>query len=366
MRIEWVDSVRGYALLAIMLTHFNQAATEVGTRGAHSLTLTQLGFSSAAELFVLCAGFGMSMALTRLEARKGVIGGFRWLLRRMGLIYGANLLSLLGSAAVVLLLIAPEHRSGTMFTFISNIAHTPVESLTRFALFGQATTLFGILNFYLLLLPFIWLQFQLLKTGYMAACLFSLALYVLVQCGLAPRAADMPAFSFNVWSWQILGLAGILLAKTESRLPQIFSTRRFIWLVAAFVACMVLKLLWFYGSQKWPWFAILRDKDDLGPLRAAHAILVMFMLREGFLYIRGVPPLSDWLRNTFGWLGRHSLSVFSAQNVLVYLGAAITLQAGATSATYWGVYAAILICSMIPATFVMSDPKRIEQQNHSK
>ncbi len=351
-RIEWVDAVRGYALLAIMLNHFHQAAAEIGARGTFSLTLTQLGLSSAAELFVICAGFGMGKALAAIENRQGAGRALYWLGRRMLLIYGANLLSFLASVACILLLIAPAHRTGSLFIFANGFEQAPLAEALNFMAFGSPATLFVILNFYLLLLPVIWCQFQLLKYSPRLAVALSLALYALTQTPWFPPPTATDGFAFQVSSWQILGLAGLILARVESDLPQTFSRGRFLLLCGMFLAFLPLKAAWFLSGADWPWFEALRGKDCLGPLRALHALLTMLMLREAFLGLARYPHMQAAAVASLGLLGRYSLTVFSAQNVVIYLGAAIILLAGAHIAAYWGIYLAILAATGAFALYV--------------
>ncbi len=89
-----VDLLRGLSLLSIFVDH-------IPNNVLAGVTLHNFGFSDAAELFVLLAGFSATHAYNSVFERQGFRVGLRRVVARCLHIYGVQLLLLLGTFLVV-------------------------------------------------------------------------------------------------------------------------------------------------------------------------------------------------------------------------------------------------------------------------
>ncbi|MBV8524064.1 MAG: OpgC domain-containing protein [Acetobacteraceae bacterium] len=89
-----MDLFRGYALLAIFIDH-------VPGNFLGLLTLHIYGFSDAAEIFVLLAGFASMMAYGHSFAREGTVAGLKRIALRCVRLYAFHVCMLLATVVIV-------------------------------------------------------------------------------------------------------------------------------------------------------------------------------------------------------------------------------------------------------------------------
>lgn len=149
---------------------------------------------------------------------------------------------------------------------------------------------------------------------------------------------------FNLFSWQILWMAGLLLGygRLIGAAPGFVQQRSLLWL-----ALTLAMVLWLWRRQyliPGDWLIPLLDKPSLGPLRLFNAILLMLIgwrLLRCFDNAQRLPFLD--------LLGRYSIQVFSFHAVLLYCLQYTTERVRSFGDLGFSIYTLALIgCLLIP------------------
>jgi hypothetical protein len=305
MRDPRVDFLRGVALLMIFIDHLpgNFLA---------SLTLRNFGFSDAAELFVLLAGFSSMMAYGGAFARQGPVEGLRRVVQRVLWIYLYQAVMLYAVVVVVGSWVehfGVEPASGAPFL------HSGLDGLLRALLLQAQPASLNILPLYILLLSLFPPIYALIRLGPTLALLASGGLWLAVNLNPSINLTnwlDGQGWFFNPFAWQFLFTIGAVgaqvMKKTEGNLPNPA------WLRASCWAYLGFALLWAAPWASWGWLDLhpislgVPSKTVLAPLRLLD-ILAIATLALG----------SQWFRRISAWrgvnwvvaCGRHSLEVFA-------------------------------------------------------
>ncbi len=93
-----IDFFRGLALIMIFIDHSPG-------NGLSNLTLRRMGFSDAAEIFVLLSGISAAMAYRGTFANAGWLVGVLRIAGRCGRIYVAHLMTLLAVAVIAMVML---------------------------------------------------------------------------------------------------------------------------------------------------------------------------------------------------------------------------------------------------------------------
>lgn len=318
-----VDVLRGIALLCIFVDHIPSDAL-------NAFTLRNFGFSDAAELFVLLAGFASMCAYGRSFARDGARTGLRRIAMRCLRLYAFQVALLLTMLAIVWMWTSyyglVPHAMAPMF-------QGGVKGLERGLTMASQPSNLNILPLYIILLALFPLFYAGMRRAPMLTIGLSAALWLAIN--LDPRLNlinqfDQQGWFFNPFAWQFLFLLGAGLAVVMNArggtLP------RWNWLLAL---CWVYVILAFFEVFPWrdwglPDLAPVQmappDKTSLSPLRLLHvAALVYIVLSWSGMRAALRWPLVGWIEAC----GRHSLEVFSAGTLMALLGRLVMRTYGA-------------------------------------
>jgi hypothetical protein len=305
-----VDFLRGVALIMIFIDH-------VPGNLLASFTLRNFGFSDAAELFVLLAGFSSMMAYGGAFARDGAVVGLRRVLARVARLYLFQavllLLVLVGvSAWIHNFHVVPDGGAPYVHTGLNGLRH----GLT---LQAQPASL-NILPLYIVLLAMFPLIYALIRISPVLAAVVSGGAWLWVNYDPAFNLTnwlDGEGWFFNPFAWQFLftigALGAILIRRNDGNLPNAW------WVRVVALACLGFAVLAAAPWATWgllDWHPIVLDAPDktvLAPLRLMN-ILALATLALG----------SEWFRRVAEHkalscvvaCGKHSLEVFSLGTVL--------------------------------------------------
>jgi hypothetical protein len=307
-----LDFFRGVALTCIFIDHIPE-------NYLNYFTLSAIGFSDAAEVFIFISGFTAALVYGRTLAVRGALIATVQVLRRAWQLYVAH---------IFLFVIFIAEVSYTVKTFNNPmyneemgvgdfLEHPHIAVIQALALEFQPTFL-DILPLYIVLL----LIFPVVLLGLRRWGMLVLIPSALVYLAVQVFSLDMPAYPpGNVWTfdplaWQFLFVLGAALGYAQT------NARSRAWLVeiaywpalAIAVAVLLIRLSWtFHGFWDVVPALFLRhlwpvNKSNLSPLR-----LISFFTLV-MLVARWVSPQAAFLRWRAAWpmvlCGRHSLEIF--------------------------------------------------------
>ncbi len=305
-----VDALRGVALAMMFVDH-------IPDNLLNRLTLRNLGFCDAAEIFVLLAGFASMLAYGRAFDREGVRAALVKVARRCGKLYVFQIGMLLISVGVIT---QWRRYHPVPVDFLEpELAHG-FASLWRAMMLEALPGSLNILPLYIVLLATFPLVYYSSRIGLGFALAASGALWLLVnvepQLNL-PNWLDPDGWYFNPFAWQFLftlgAVSAIVTGRREGDLP------RHRGLVAAAWAYLA-----FSAVQAFPWsiwgLPNLAPLDIDPPMKTPLSPLRLIDVLAIFYLVQSSPRLSRAAASRGGQglavLGRHSLEVFSAGTVL--------------------------------------------------
>jgi hypothetical protein len=350
-REQRIDIVRGIAIVTILLNHFAMAYRAVGYGGAQILTPTQLGYSSAASLFVALSGYMVGMVYLGREQP------VRKILRRAIDLYLLNL-ALFAIVSPAALLADPAR---DRFWNMQRLLNDPVDGVLRFLTLRDAPAFLDVLQLYIVLLAMTPLAMLLLRRSAWLLIGCSVALWAAIQLWpfVLPREFPVPRIgrSLNPLAWQMAFF-----------LPMIAGTKRwhepiFAWFARNrwSVALLVLALAGIaYVHEIDPMFAparihlALTDRFSHGPVWTAHALLLLAFYLGALVLL--TPWLAAWPFRLLASLGRNSLNVYAASvPVIIALAFAIGWVRTDFAGLVGGTALAVLFCLAVAA---WSDARR--------
>lgn len=315
-----VDVFRGLALIIIFIDH---VAGNVVTM----VTPMSLGFSDAAEYFVLLAGFSAALAYGPAIDRKGLVAGGAPIVARIWKLYTAHL-ALFVFMAVAVAFMAVRFGNPLYYEHVSILPffQDPANTMLQIVTLTFLPNYLDILPLYVVLLtmmPAIWV---LTRTAPALALAASAGLYGLawaLQLAL-PNFATGGSWFFNPFAWQLLFTVGLVAGHATLNgvaLP------RSPWLTALALALIVVGLV----SQA-PWSVITGlealvlpdawrlelDKANLSLWRFAHALAVAYLIARFVAF--DAPWLKRGLFRLLEDAGRHSLPLFCLGVILSMIG----------------------------------------------
>ena len=281
------------------------------------ITLRNLGFCDAAEIFVLLAGFASMLAYGRAFPREGARAAIGKIARRCAKLYVYQVGMLLVSIGAIT---QWRHFHWVPVDFLEpELAHG-FQSRWRAMMLEALPGNLNILPLYIVLLAIFPLIYVTSRLGVGVALLVSGALWVLVnidpQLNL-PNWFDPDGWYFNPFAWQFLftigAMAAIVTQKRGGDLP------RSRWVVAASWAYLA-----FSAVQAFPWSVwglpnlspLDIDpplKTPLSPLRLIDVLAIFYLVQSSPRLARGAASRAG---QVLAVLGRHSLEVFSAGTLL--------------------------------------------------
>jgi hypothetical protein len=317
-----LDFFRGVALICIFIDHIPE-------NYLNYFTLSAIGFSDAAEVFIFISGFTASLVYGRAMAARGVLFATVQVMRRAWQLYVAH---------IFLFVIFIAEVSYTVRTFnnpmyneemgVGDFLEHPHIAVVQALILQFQPTYLDILPLYIVLLLIFPLVLVAVRRNPWLALAPSLIVYLEVQI----FGVDVPAYppgsvwTFNPLAWQFLFVLGAVLGQTDARqrVPATLLRLAYVPAIIVAVAALVIRLSWaFHGLHEGFPALFLRalwpvNKGNLAPIRLI-SFLALFVL-----VARWVPPLARFLRSVWArpvvLCGSHSLEIFCLSILLSALG----------------------------------------------
>lgn len=317
-----LDFFRGLALFFIFVDHIPENTLSY-------FTLTAIGFSDAAEVFIFISGYTAALVYGRTMLRQGPLFATAQVYRRVWQLYVAH---------VFLFVIFTAEVSYTVLTFnnpmyneelrVGDFLAEPHIAIIKALLLQFQPTFLDILPLYIVLLASFPLILLLLARHLLAALLPSLALYLAVQIsGLTLQGyPEGHLWYFNPFAWQLLFVIGATFGFATVTNRSILPLGR--WLLAPAVAMVIVSLIirlsWTIHGAWDPFPALMLkqlwslNKSNLSPIRLVHflalAIVVIHLVPPDSLFLkwRSMQPIIR--------CGQQSLQIFCLGILLSVLG----------------------------------------------
>jgi hypothetical protein len=328
-----VDFFRGVALASIFINHVPGNVWE-------AVTHKNFGFSDAAEVFVLLAGYASAFAYFARYERGETFDAAKRAWKRAGVLYVSHifttLLALALFCAASVWFADPAYLDDSIiYVHLKPFFADPVRGIIGLATMGHQLGYFNILPMYtvlLLMVPaMLWLAARDLRLLLGASATLWLA--------SGAFTLDMPNYPleggwfFNPLAWQFLFAIGLVLGIRSRRgAPLVLPG----WLVKIAIAYCLLALLWVvFDLWSWQpaipkdwWWAhhfYMFDKTYVSVPRLLHVLALAVLVT--------LPPWGSWLKripasSMLTAMGRHSLPVFCAGSLLAMAGAILRHELG--------------------------------------
>lgn len=345
MRIKALDSIRGILLLQMTLDHFGKPIS-------HYLYQC-FGFFSAAEGFFFLSGFVGMLAATSKTAKDPTQSWMRKRSLRIWIYHIATLFAVSALAYFALTRIQWFFRP--MYSHL-----TP--SIPLSAILANTPQYLDVLPLYVILLLVGSITFPLFvraksKTQVFLLWIPSLLLWAIALTGSIDSAVHslFPKWvshgDFRPFSWQFIYFTGAAVAAWWKRTSE--SDRRLVtkvtpWLLPPFAFCF----LWSHQfiPLELP-SSFLSDKQFVGPLRAANFFIFVTLIAG---VVRKWPAALDF--RVTNVIGRHSLDVYTAHIVLLYLWFAV--PGNIRFHAPWNVLAPIAACIILWVLAKLREPRK--------
>jgi hypothetical protein len=327
-----IDFFRGLALIFIFWDH-------VPHNPLGQITLRNVGFSDAAEVFVFLAGYAAVLAYGKILQRDGYWVAALKILRRAWVLYVVHIFLLAMLMGIVFFANSHvETRDLVEEMGLTHFVTQPQQALTDELLLRFKPNLMDPLPLYIVLLGGLPLVLPLLLRQTWAVVGVSLGVYLLAPwMGWNLRAIADGVWYFNPVTWQLLFVLGGAAA-IHARRPRPAETRAllrqplFVAAAAYSLLAAIITLAW-----RWPevhdalmpaWLSELLypiSKTDLSPVRLVHFLALAYVTAK-------LLPHAGWTRH---WLaqqscrmGRYSLEVFCLGVLLAPLADMLNALAG--------------------------------------
>ena len=325
-----VDFLRGLALAMIFINHVP------GNLYAR-FTTSNFGFSDAAEIFVLLAGFASAYAyfagFSRGETGTASFGA----LKRALVLYMSHIMTTMMALALFCAAAIFFARPGYVHDMIYSMGLAPVfkdtaSALVGMVLLGHQLGYFNILPMYMFFLGVLPVMMWLARVS--LKLLFAVSLLLWLAAGWyglnVPNYPIPGGWFFNPFSWQLLFVMGFIAGQwsREGRMPA-FDLRLF-WLSIAYLvfSCAWVRLgysAWKPAETLIPQHLWNFDKTYLALPRILHILALSYVVM--------ISPVGEWLRripasNPLTVMGRHSLPVFCTGSLLAMAGAILRYEWG--------------------------------------
>lgn len=320
-----VDLVRGLALVVIFINHM--PGNWLG-----EWTPRNFGFSDAAEIFVLLAGFAAALAYGDLVRRgdwRGLVGKA---LRRAGVLYGAHILTTIAALALFWSVItATGVPTNLDLIGMAPIAANPSTSLFALLIGGFQLSYFNILPLYVVLLALLPLMLALATrdlrllalvsgSAWLATGLFGVAL---------PSFSDYGSWFFNPFAWQALFAGGLALGLGHMRGEHVAYRPAVYGTALAYLAFAAWWRVVGEGSdlleETLPaWLGSLQ-KPDLPLPRLLHVAALAYVVGHSRLWTLAARVPRGFVLIV---MGRHSLPVFMTGSLLSMAGWLVSAEVG--------------------------------------
>jgi hypothetical protein len=323
-----VDIFRGLSLLVIFIDH-------VAGNWLSRVTPSAMGFSDAAEYFVLLAGYSAAFAYGAVMDKRGLVPGSAQVIARIWKLYSAHL-ALFVFMAVAVAFMAVKFGNPLYYEHVSILPffQDPATTILQIAALLFLPNYLDILPLYVVLLAMLPALWVLTRLAPAVALIASAGLYGaawMLEWAI-PNMSTGGSWFFNPFAWQLIFTFGLVCGHATLRgvsLPRH-------WAISAAAGALVA-----YGLlSAAPWSLIpglggvvlpddLRldlDKTNLSLWRLGHALSLAYLIA------RFVPTDAGWMKSLPGRLleeaGRHSLALFCLGVILSLLGTFVFYEIG--------------------------------------
>ncbi len=312
-----IDFVRGLALAMIFVNHMP------GNWIGH-WTSRNFGFSDAAELFVLLAGYSAARAYY-----PDFVKGDHWSVtlkatRRAGVLYCAHIITTL--AALILFLAAmtaSEHAQRSDLIGVAPIFIDPAAGLLAVLVGGCQLSYFNILPMYVLLLALLPALFWLAARDVRLMLGVSVAAYLTTNLAgfTLPSSRNFDSWFFNPMAWQLLFAVGVALGISQRRGRGAGFSRGLYWASVLYLGVAAVWMAGGFGSRIGEGLV----PEWLGSIYKPNLPLPRLMHVLALTYVVCHSPVWTWLAEVpkdfvLTRMGRHSLPVFMTGSLLSMAG----------------------------------------------
>ncbi|WP_397456736.1 OpgC family protein [Pseudomonas lurida] len=369
-----IDFFRGLALIFIFWDH-------VPHNPLGQITLRNIGFSDAAEVFVFLAGFAAVLAYGKIMQRDGYWMACLKILRRTWVLYVVHIFLLAMLMGIVFYANSHvETRDLVEEMGLTHFVTHPQQALTDELLLRFKPNLMDPLPLYIVLLAGLSVVLPLMIRKTWTVVAVSATVYLLAPwMGWNLRAIADGVWYFNPVTWQflfVLGAAAAIHAQ-QPRQPETRPLLRQPLFIAAALYVLVAGVI----TLGWRWPEVhdalmpsaLSDllypisKTDLSPVRLVHFLALAYVTAK-------LLPGAGWTRNRLAAevcrMGRFSLEVFCLGVLLAPLADMVNALAGDTFAVQ--VFTALVGAGLMAALAAwlefnkrLSQPVPARQQLHS-
>lgn len=333
-RDDRIDVLRGIALVMIFINHAPRNFYE-------TFTIRNIGFSDAAEAFVLLAGVAAGLAYGNDFRRHDYWLGTARILRRVWTLYLVQILITVAAIAVAAAGARFFGAPGMMRMHgIWVLVTDPLGFLIGIPLLTHQIGYVNILPIYLVLLallpPLIWVALRwpsYLLTASLVG--WAVAGHYLLNF---PRFPGQGGWFLSPYSWQALFVIGLLVGLALKEGRRLVPVR--LWLQVLTGGFLLISAVW----MQWPAFAqlgrsMLAAANDAGLSPVFTGFNKTYLTAPRFLHILALayflstlPILHRWARSVmarpFAILGRQSLAVFALGTVLAFAIQTVKTQTG--------------------------------------
>ncbi len=321
-----LDFFRGIALFSIFIDHVDRDSILA------QFTLQSVGFSDAAEVFILISGYTAGMVYGHAIERRGLLRAGMRIYHRVWQLYVAHVFLFMQFMATVAYLVDDLNTSIYAEEFrAADFLKEPGAAVIKALTLQFQPAFMDILPLYIVLLavlPFVFVGFRLWPAGVLAA---SLGLWGAVQLNKSIALAAYPGpdqvWFFNPFGWQALFFLGAWCGwrGTRGGIPWLTNRWLFRLAVAGALAGFLVRFSWtlhwlydpfpaLFSKALWP----LLSKTNLSLLQFANVLIL------ALLAARLIPPQAAFLSSRAAWpfvlCGRHSLHVFCLGILLSTVG----------------------------------------------
>jgi hypothetical protein len=317
-----LDMFRGFALLTIFINHIPGTVFE-------NFTHRNIGFSDAAEAFVLLSGMATALAYSD-KIQKNIFNAIGKMIKRAVTLYIIHIITMLCALAMIFAAIRYWNAETLIDSINTHVAEQdPQGAFIGLFSLGWQIGYFNILPMYAVLLlglP-IMLKGAIHKPGVTFALSIVLWICAWVWQINMPNYPQPGGWFFNPFSWQIIFLAGIIAGLAMKGGKQIPFNPVLFWLCIAyliFAATWVLVPLWgLEHNRGLPSLMVTFDKTYVGLPRLLHILALAYVLSQLSIVAK---LASAGIMTPIRSLGRHSLPVFAFGSLLSITGIIIKTQ----------------------------------------
>ena len=317
-----IDTIRGFAMVTIIINHFSFLSAELGMTGPQIPTTTTFSVSSAAEIFVALSGYMVGMVYVNKPNATTL------LIARAAKLYAWNF-ALFVTAALLTLVTDQRFNAVAHFTPLTS---DPIQATTYFLIMTYGPFLLIILHLYVMLLVVSPMAVWLIRRSPLFLVIVSVTVYMGFQVcvrfypelGGSPNPLEKSPWGFHPLAWQVIFFVAMAggSVRLHDRAFAILEKQRWIFWVSLVLFISIGTLKTFLDIPRIP----LTDHGTLGPARAAHAILVVLLYAGVVTVLKS--HLDSLLFRSFALIGRHSLNAFLFSTVATFIGLYIWQQLG--------------------------------------